>query len=120
MFVFYFTVKIHKQLNLPSLSNDRFIQVHLMPYLQSTRSHTRNCLTLFILDNLRLFCSDYLKNTEVISDSSISSYELGIIKLYPASRLIDPRDHINIITIYPLSCATEYANTLFEIETTSR
>ena len=87
--------KLYKKLNLPSLSNDSFIEVHLMPYLQSLRDpHTRNCLMLFILDNLKLFNSDYLKNTEWLLDSSTSSYKLGSIKLYPPSQLIDPRDHI--------------------------
>ena len=87
--------QLHTKLNLPSLSNDSFIKVHLMPYLQSLRDpDTRNCLMLYILDNLKLFNSDYLKSTEWILDSSTNSDQIGSIKLYPPSQLIDPRDHI--------------------------
>ena len=89
--------KLYKKLSLPSLSDDIFLQVHLLPYLRSQQNpDARNRLMLFILDNIRLFDCNYLKNTEWVLDSSSNSNQIGIIKLYPPSQLIDPRDHILI------------------------
>ena len=102
--------KLYNKLGLPSLSNDQFLQIHLMPYLQSQQDPvTRNCLILFILENLKLFDSTYLKNTGWILDSSTE----GNNKLYPPSKLIDPRDHIlvQLISNHPRGV---FANSMLE------